>query len=151
GIVKFPAERGLRIALGRLLLSEGNGRDALEQFAQAEAASSTAEERLQVTAQVGAALLERGECDKALAEARRILGIDKDSPLGHRLEGAALVALGKTDAATQSFAHLAAAAKSPDWQGEALLAQGIVHTRSGEFESAKSELGQVASVHPLLG
>ncbi len=151
GVVKFPADRGLRLAYGRLLLAEGRGAEALEQFAQAEGSSTTAEERMQVTAQVGSAWLERGECDKALAEARRILGVDKDAPLGHRLEGAALLALGKRDEAAQSFAKLAAAAKTPDWQGEALLAQGIVHTRAGEFEQALGELKQVVQVNPLLG
>ncbi|HET6164348.1 MAG TPA: tetratricopeptide repeat protein [Planctomycetota bacterium] len=151
GVVKYPADRGLRLAYGRLLLAEGRGADALEQFAQAEGTSTSAEERMQVTAQVGSTWLERGECDKALAEARRILGVDKDAPLGHRLEGAALLALGKRDEAAQSFAKLAAAAKTPDWQGEALLAQGIVHTRAGEFEQALGELRQVVQVNPLLG
>ena len=142
GVVRYPADRGLRLAYGRLLLAEGLGAEALEQFAQAEGTSNSAEERMQVTAQVGSTWLERGECDKALAEARRILGVDKDAPLGHRLEGAALLALGKRDEAAQSFAKLAAAAKTPDWQGEALLAQGIVHTRAGEFEQALGELGR---------
>lgn len=151
GIARFPGDRGLRLALGRLLLEDGHGDEALEQFTQAEAASTSAEERMQVTAQAGAALLEKGECDKALQEARRILGIDHDAPLGLRLEGAALFALGKIDEAAQSFQRLAAAARTPDWQGEALLAQGIVHTRAAAFDQAKAELAQVTTVQPLLG
>jgi tetratricopeptide (TPR) repeat protein len=151
GITRFPGDRGLRLALGRLLLQDGRGAEALEQFSQAESASTSGEERMQVTAQVGAALLERGECDKALQEARRILGIDHDAPLGIRLEGAAQVALGKIDEAVQAYARLAAAAKTPEWQGEALLAQGIVHTRTGAFDEARSELGQVTQLQPLLG
>jgi Flp pilus assembly protein TadD len=154
GAARFPNDRELRLAYGRALLERGAPADvelALQQFTQAEQASETGEQRMEVIAASGAALLEKGDVNEALNQAKRILGIDRRAPVGIRLQGASEFALGQFDDASSDFDKLLNAATSPDWEGEALLSLAIVGTRRGDFDVARTNLRRVPQLDPRLG
>jgi Flp pilus assembly protein TadD len=154
GVHRFPNERSLRLAYGRALLAERSPEDdarALEQFSQAEQGSTTGDERMEVIAEVGAALLEQGEAERALQEGQRILKIDKGSPLGLRLQAAAEFALGRFLEAEGDWQKLRDAADGPAHEAEASLCLGIGRTRLGDFDSARAELRHAPQLDPRLG
>lgn len=152
-VQRFPVEREARLAYGRALLEEGSPESvalAITQFGQAEQGSTSAEQRMEVIAEGGAALLERGDAARALEEAKRILKIDAQAPLGFRLEGAADFALGNFSDAEGDYERLLAAARTPRAEAEALLGLGIVRTRLRQFDQARADLRRVGQVDPLL-
>ena len=154
GVSRFPNDRELRLAWGRALLAQGSpdaGALALAQFEQAEQRSQSAQERMEVIAAAGAAYLEQGDAERALQEARRILNVDRNSPLGCRLEGAAAYALGRYTDAVTHWERLRELAQTPAAHGEAALSLGIARTRLGEFETARSDLELAPRLDPRLG
>lgn len=151
-VQRWPNDRGARLAYGRALLREGSPESietALQQFAQAEQGSATSEQRMEVIAEAGAALLERGDATRALAEAKRILKIDDEARLGWRLEGGAEFALGHLTDAESAFARLRGLARTPAQEAEALLALGVVRSRLGSFDQARADLRRVPELDPL--
>ncbi len=151
---RFPSDRGVRLAYGRALLEDGAPERvelALQQFQQAENVSETKDQRIDVIAEVGAAQLERGDATAALAEAKRILGIEATASLGLRLEGAAELALARLTDAEGDFQRLLSAASTPKEEAEALLSIGTVRTRLKEFDQARIDLRRVPQIDPLLG
>jgi tetratricopeptide (TPR) repeat protein len=154
GVARFPSDRAIHLAFGRALLAEGSAESvarALAQFSQAEQSSASGDQRMEVIAEAGAALLEQGDAAGALEQARRILKVDPGSPLGFRLQGAAQLALGKAKESEEDWEKLRQHAPSPDWEGQAELALGIVRTRLGDFEQARANLRAVTRQQPLLG
>jgi tetratricopeptide (TPR) repeat protein len=150
---RFPADREVRLDYGRALLDAGapeQVEQAIQQFALAEQASDTTAERIEVMAEAGAALLERGDPSRALDEAKRILKIDAKAVAGLRLEGAAELALQRFSDAEGEFTRMADAAGSVRESAEALLSLGIARTRLRAFDLAAGDLRRARELDPLL-
>ncbi|MSR47477.1 MAG: tetratricopeptide repeat protein [Planctomycetes bacterium] len=152
-VQRFPTDRDAHLAYGRALLDEGSPASvdlAVQRFAQAEQASNSMEQRIEVIAETVSALLERGDAARALDESKRILKIDPQSVVGLRLQGATEFALGLLTEAEADFGRMAGAARNVGEEGEALLSLGVVRTRIGTFDLARDDLARAPQRDPLL-